>query len=157
MQCSLYNHFFLIRYGVLIHFKPILWKNCVFLSGSFTIHTYLKFEASYRISRSSRPECSVKTVFLEISHTRKHLCQRLFFNKVASRALAQVFSCEFCQISKNTFFHRTPPVAASELVKKFCLKLFRILQIDYIIYKKHKKMHCKRFEHIPCFFSGNIF
>ena len=29
--------------------------------------------------------------------------------------LTQVFSCEFCKISKNTFFHRTPLVAASEL------------------------------------------
>ena len=35
--------------------------------------------------------------------TGKHLCQ----------ALAQVFSCEFCIISKNTFFHRTPLVTAS--------------------------------------------
>ena len=25
-----------------------------------------------------------------------------------------MFSCEFCEISKNTFFQRTPPVAASE-------------------------------------------
>ena len=44
--------------------------------------------------------------------TEKHLCQSLFFNKVAGGAcnfikketLAQVFSCEFCEISKNTFF-----------------------------------------------------
>ena len=28
-------------------------------------------------------------------------------------ALAQVFSYEFCEISKNTFFYRTPLVAAS--------------------------------------------
>ena len=28
--------------------------------------------------------------------------------------LAHVFSCEFCEISKNTFSYRTPPVAASE-------------------------------------------
>ena len=27
--------------------------------------------------------------------------------------LAQVFSCEFCEISKNTFSYRTPPVATS--------------------------------------------
>ena len=27
--------------------------------------------------------------------------------------LAQVFSCEFCEISNNTFFYRTPLVAAS--------------------------------------------
>ena len=31
--------------------------------------------------------------------------------------LAQVFSCEFCEISKNTFFYRTPPVAASDITK----------------------------------------
>ena len=44
--------------------------------------------------------------------TGKHLCQDLFFNKVAGAAcnfikketLAQVFSCEFCETSKNTFF-----------------------------------------------------
>ena len=52
-------------------------------------------------------------MFLEISQNsqEKHLCQGLFFNKVAGacnfikkEALAQVFSSEFCQISKNTFF-----------------------------------------------------
>ena len=26
----------------------------------------------------------------------------------------QVFSCEFCEIFKSTFFYRTPPVAASK-------------------------------------------
>ena len=35
----------------------------------------------------------------------KHVCQSLFLNKVAglNEALAQVFSCEFWKISKNTF------------------------------------------------------
>ena len=42
--------------------------------------------------------------------TRKHLRQSLFFNE---EALAQVFSCEFCEITKNTFSYRTSPVAAS--------------------------------------------
>ena len=28
--------------------------------------------------------------------------------------LAQVFSCEFCEISKNTCLHRTPLVVVSE-------------------------------------------
>ena len=45
--------------------------------------------------------------------TRKHLWQSLFFN-TKKEALAQVFSCEVCDISKNTFSYRTPPVAASE-------------------------------------------
>ena len=35
------------------------------------------------------------------------------FNK--KETLAQVFSYEFCEISKNSFIYRTPPVAASEL------------------------------------------
>ena len=30
------------------------------------------------------------------------------------KRLAQVFSCEFCEISNNTFYHRTPLVAVSE-------------------------------------------
>ena len=40
-----------------------------------------------------------------VKFTGKHLCQSLFFNKVAEKeTLVQVFSCEFCGISKNTFF-----------------------------------------------------
>ena len=34
----------------------------------------------------------------------KHLCWNLFFNKVASMTPTQVFSSEFCEIFKNTFF-----------------------------------------------------
>ena len=45
------------------------------------------------------------------------------FNKVAGmrpatllkKRLAQVFSCEFCKISKNTYSYRTPLVAASQI------------------------------------------
>ena len=50
--------------------------------------------------------------------TGKHLYQRLFFNKVAGKkeSLAQVFSCEFCEISKNTFPWRTPQVTASKII-----------------------------------------
>ena len=32
---------------------------------------------------------------------------------ITKEALAQVFSCDFCQISKNAFSYRTSPVAAS--------------------------------------------
>ena len=44
--------------------------------------------------------------------TWKHLCHSLFFNKVAGLRKWQT-SCEFCEISRNTFFYRTPLVAAS--------------------------------------------
>ena len=36
------------------------------------------------------------------------------YSLLKKHVLAQVFSCEFCKISKNTYFHRTPLGAASE-------------------------------------------
>ena len=66
--------------------------------------------------------CSVKKVFLKISeNSQKNTCASLFFNKVADLrpatllklTLTQVFSCEFCEILRTHFFHRTPLVAAS--------------------------------------------
>ena len=35
-------------------------------------------------------------------------------NFIKKETLAQVFSCEFYEISKNTFFYRTPLVATSK-------------------------------------------
>ena len=34
-------------------------------------------------------------------------------NFIKKETLEQVFSCEFCEISKNTFSYRTPPAAVS--------------------------------------------
>ena len=55
--------------------------------------------------------CSVKKVFLNISqNSHENLCQSLLFNKegfskfIKKEALAQVFSCEFCEIFKNIYF-----------------------------------------------------
>ena len=43
------------------------------------------------------------------------LCKKgLACNFLKKESLAQVFSCEFCEISKNTFFYKTPPLAASK-------------------------------------------
>ena len=45
--------------------------------------------------------------------------EQLFFwlqldcNFIKKETLVQVFSCEFCKISKNVFSYRTPPVADS--------------------------------------------
>ena len=39
-------------------------------------------------------------------------------NFIKKETLAQDFYCEFCEISKNTFFHRTPLVADSIYVKE---------------------------------------
>ena len=40
-------------------------------------------------------------------------CRPEVCNFVKKETLAQLFSCEFCEISKNTFLHTIPLVAAS--------------------------------------------
>ena len=58
--------------------------------------------------------CSAKKVFLEVSQNIQEItCARVSFLK---ETLAQVFSCECCEISKNTFLHRTPLVAPSKSI-----------------------------------------
>ena len=62
-------------------------------------------------------------VFLEISqNSQENTCLWVYFlikleplacNFIKKEALAQVFPCEFCEISKNTFFNKTALVAAS--------------------------------------------
>ena len=68
--------------------------------------------------------CSVKKVFLENSkNSQENTCARISFliksqagasKFIKKETLAQVSSCEFCEISKNTFFYGTPMVAASD-------------------------------------------
>ena len=71
--------------------------------------------ASWLISEAVAQRCSVKNAFLEISqNSLKNTCARVSF---LIKFLAQMFSCEFCKISKNTFFYRTPLVVASVI---FC-------------------------------------
>ena len=88
--------------------------------------------------------CSAKKVFLEISqNSQENTCARVsFFNKVAGvpatllkkETLAQVFPCEFCKISKNTFFYRTPLVAAFNCAKAKDQILFILLiTVQYTI------------------------
>ena len=68
------------------------------------------FVSHHKNLRSSRLEVYCKKDVLRnfAKFTGKHPCQSVYFNKVA-----QVFSCEFCEVSKNTFLNRTSSVAAS--------------------------------------------
>ena len=97
---------------------------------------------SKMLDRSSRPDMFCKKGVDVLRNftkfTGKHLCESLFFNKVAGLRpeafnfikniiLAQGFSCEFCEISKNTFSYRTPPVVASSstrFLEEFMWKRF---------------------------------
>ena len=84
--------------------------------------------------------CSVKKLLIEISqNSQENTCARVSFliktcNFIKKESLAQVFSCEFCEISKNIFCYRTPPVAAPIYKKQWnsffglvhCVKYARI-------------------------------
>ena len=91
-------------------------------------------------TKSNRPDvfCEKGVLTNFAKFTRKNLCQGLFFIKAAGtcnfikkEALAEVFFCEFCEISKNTFFYRTPLVVAPET---------RPLRAEW--YKVLKIIHC---------------
>ena len=103
-----------------------------FISKSFRFFKFLYFRNLNLSSfKSSHQRCSVKKGVLRsfATFTGKHLCQSLFFHKVAGAAcsfikketLAQVFSCEFCEISKNTFFTEHLWATASVLSVGFSL------------------------------------
>ena len=68
--------------------------------------------------RSSRPEVFCKQGILRnfTKFTGKHLCQTLFFNKVSGLRPAQVFSCEFREIIKNSYFADHLRTAAYDFV-----------------------------------------
>ena len=76
--------------------------------------------------------------------TGKYLCQSLFFNKVAclslevylkKETLAQVFSCEFCEIERLflQISYRTPTLAASISTKSIYLPLYFCQLVQFVM------------------------
>ena len=72
-----------------------------------------KFEKSFRFCKQETEavvrRCSIKKVFLEIwQNSQENNCPRESFliklQAIKKDSLAQVFSCGFCEISKDTFF-----------------------------------------------------
>ena len=92
-------------------------QNVKWLGSIPYLHRF-KRERHLMENRSSHQRCSVKKGVLRnfAKFTGKHLCQSLFFNEVAE-ALAQVFSCEFCEISKNAFLTEHVWATASWKIK----------------------------------------
>ena len=85
--------------------------------------SYMITSDQYDCLRSNRPEVFCKKGALRnfAKFTGIHLCQSFFFNKVAGLRPATLLKkrlwhkCEICEIPKNTFSYRTPPIAASSL------------------------------------------
>ena len=116
------------RYGLEQHSKIKFGvKQSVKWLGSIPYLHRLKRERHLMENRSSHQRCSVKKGVLRnfAKFTGKHLCQSLFFNEVPGgacnfikkEALAQVFSCEFCEISKNAFLTEHVWATASWKIK----------------------------------------
>ena len=93
-------------------------------------------ELAFGNGKALTRSCSVKKAVLKnfLKFTEKHLRQSLFFNKIEvcnfikTENLAQVFSCEFSEIFKNTFIQRTRLVTASwnAWLNKTNSKMFKI-------------------------------
>ena len=89
--------------------KRILTLLCIILKNDQTyfknvvVFTPQDFQSIFGHFRSSHRRCSAKKVSLEISQNWQE----------KKKTLAQVFSSEFCEISKNTFFTEHLLVAAS--------------------------------------------
>ena len=112
-QQHFHDWFYGLRYNSdLPKLEWVIWR----VEANFSPFQLLNMLRLIIIYRSSRPEVLCKKGVLRnfTKFTGKHLCQNLFFNKVAGLAwlwhllapvaVAQVFSCEFCEISKNIFF-----------------------------------------------------
>ena len=94
---------------------------------------------SHPLPRSSHWRCSIKKDVLKSfsKFTGKHLCLRLsqinlqpqVCNLIKKQTLVQVFFCEFCEISKKSFFHGIPLVAASVIPKIFVLENLKTIKI----------------------------
>ena len=83
-------------------------------------------------SRSSRPKVFYKKGVLR--NFAKFTCARVsFLIKLQKETLAQVFSWEFYEISRNTFSYRTLPVAASATQKAIMTRLVLLINVGKII------------------------
>ena len=72
----------------------------------------------------------------------KHMCQNLFFNKaetcnfIKNETLVQVFSCEFCETFKNTFFAEHLRATAS-VPSTFPFSTFTFMYIILVLFTQN--------------------
>ena len=85
--------------------------------------TYLLDQSNSSYSEAVVRRCSVKKVYLVISqNSQENTCARVsFLNNFIKKETAKVFSCEFCEISKNNFF--TEHLRTTDFVY-YCSSLF---------------------------------
>ena len=90
--------------------KQLSAKRCSHVIVLLGTAETVSIQSLMKTLRSGHLRCSIKKVILKnlATFSGKHLCQSLFFRPQAcsfikKETLTQVFSCEFCEIFKNTF------------------------------------------------------
>ena len=113
----IFNHYLFLTSAIEKKFYPVSEsKTCNSCGISTNIsEIFYVFRKSLKIltsfTRSSHRRCSVKKVVLRnFAKFIGKLCARDSF---LIKSLAQVFSCKFCEISKNTFFTQNLRTTAS--------------------------------------------
>ena len=96
------SFFFVITYN-----SPVNFKLIHFLLGIKLPHKSPNFES--KLSSALVKIC-------QIPHVRSSLSEVFCKRFIKKETLAQVFSCEFCEIFKNTYFYRKPQVTASVML-----------------------------------------
>ena len=102
------------KMAIILSIFKACFVSCIFTSNN--IPKLFKITKLNILQNSQESTCA-RVSFLINSLLKKMLWhQSLFFHKffIKKEALAQVFSCEFCKVSKNTFIYRTTPVTAFE-------------------------------------------
>ena len=104
---DVYSSSFLLKYLRNYHNS----KSYLFF-GYHLLKIFTRNCCSFPNPKAVAQTCSIKSVFLEIlQSSQENICARVSF--LIKLALAQMFSCKFCEISKNTFSYRTTLVAFS--------------------------------------------
>ena len=62
--------------------------------------------------KSSRTQMVFEIGVKIFTTEQKTMCWNLFLIKFEKEIRTQVFSCEYCEIFKNSFLYRKPPMAA---------------------------------------------
>ena len=92
-------------------------------------HINKLFFKTPRNGRSSHQRCFIEIGVLKnfTKFTGKYLRQSFFFNNfIKKETLAHVFSCEFCEIFKNTFFTEYLRTTASRMAAtNYCLNYIK--------------------------------
>ena len=108
----------------IVTFKKILTLHSVQVASSPNLPPIFFIAFWGETNRSSISQMFFKIGALKnfANFIGKHQCKSIFLINLQSlntcnvvkETPTQVFSCEICEVFKNTCFYRTPPVAASE-------------------------------------------